>query len=120
MKMLRIDLKMNFRHPFTCVELHEGGHKLIDRQWVALHHLKETLSARLHRWVGNEQHLHQFGNQVWVLYVILTAKEDHQERHNVFGARLIENLWKVPEKQRREKFNFTKTINVTKFGILIL
>lgn len=117
--MLRIELKMNFRHPFTCVELHEGGNKLIDRQWVALHHLKETLSARLHGWVGNEQHLHQLGNQVWVLYVILTAKEDYQEGHNVFSAWLIENLGKVPKKQKRG-LNFTKTINVTKFVVLIL
>lgn len=94
---------------FTCVKLHEGWHKLIDRQWVVLHHLKETLSAWLHRRVGDEQHLHQLGNQVWVLYVILTADEDNQEGHNVFSGWLIESLWKVPEKERGKKSYFTKT-----------
>ncbi len=97
--MHKTDLKI---YICTRVKLHEGWHKLIDRQWEVLHHLKKTLSARLHRRVGDEQHLHQLGNQVWVLYVILTANEDHQEGHNVFSAWLIENLWKVPKKKQNK------------------
>lgn len=66
---------------------------------MVLHHLEEALGARLHGWVGDKEHLHQLGDQVWVLYVVLTANEDHQECDDVFSAWLIQDLGEVPEKQ---------------------
>lgn len=69
---------------------------------MVLHHLEEPLGARLHCRVGDKEHLHQLGDQVRVLYVVLTANEDHQEGHDVLSAWLIQDLGKVPEKQIRK------------------
>lgn len=73
----------------TCVELHEGGDQLFDRQWVVLHHFRESLSTRLDSRVGDEQHLHQLGNKVGVPDVILAADEHHQKGNDVLDARFV-------------------------------
>lgn len=73
----------------TSVELHEGRDQLFDRQWVVLHHFRESLSSRLHSRVGDKQHLHQLGDKVGVPDVVLAANEHHQEGDNVLDTRLI-------------------------------
>ena len=80
----------------TSVELHESWDQLIDGDRVVLHHLEEALGAGLHRRVGDEQHLHQLGDQVRVADVVLTADEDDQEGHDVLSARLVQHLRRVP------------------------
>lgn len=89
----------------TCVKLHEGRDKLFDRKRVVLDHLKEALGARLNCWVSNKQHLHQLGDQVRVSNVVLTADEHHQEGHYVLSAWLIQNLRRIPSKERKMKWS---------------
>lgn len=89
----------------TCVKLHEGRDKLIDWQGVVLYHLKEALGARLNCWVSNKQHLHQLGNQVGVSDVVLTADKHHQEGHDVLSAWLIQNLRRIPSKEKKMKWS---------------
>lgn len=81
----------------TGVELHECGDQLVDGERVVLHHLEEALGAGLHRWVGDEQHLHQLGDQVGVADVVLTADEHNQEGHDVLSAGLVQHLRRVPD-----------------------
>lgn len=79
----------NFIQNSTCVKLHEGRDQLFDRQWMVLHHFRESLSTGLYGRVSDKQHLHQLGDKVGVPHVVLAADKHHQKGDNILNTRLI-------------------------------
>lgn len=69
---------------------------------MVLHHLREALGAGLDSRVGDEQHLHQLGDQVGVPDVVLTTDENHQEGDDFLHTRLIQDLGGIPGGQEEE------------------